>query len=49
MPFEDYRQFIELCDKRTLKEKDKIFEFYLHKFALTDLNVWDPNVNLGDL
>jgi len=24
-------------------------EFYLQNMALTDLNVWDPNVELGDL
>ena len=24
-------------------------KFYLHNMALTDMNVWDPNVRLGDL
>jgi len=24
-------------------------EFYLHNKALIDKNVWDPNVELGDL
>ena len=24
-------------------------EFYLHNMALTDMNVWDPNAELGDL
>ena len=24
-------------------------EFYLHNMALTYTNLWDPNVNLGDL
>jgi len=24
-------------------------EFYLHNMALIDMNVWDPNVKLGDL
>jgi len=36
MPFQDYRQFIELCDQSTLEDKAKIYEFYLHKLALTD-------------
>ena len=49
MPFQDYRQFIELCDQRTLEERAKTSEFYLHNLALTYLNVWDPNPKLGDL
>lgn len=24
-------------------------EFYMHNMALIDMNVWDPNVRLGDL
>jgi len=24
-------------------------EFYLHNMFLIDMNVWDPNVKLGDL
>jgi len=24
-------------------------EFYLHNMALTDMNIWDPNAELGDL
>jgi len=49
MPFHEYRQFIELCDKSSLEDKAKISKFYLHNFSLTDLNVWDPNAKLGDL
>ena len=49
MPFQDYKKFIELCDKSTLEDKAKLFEFYLHNLALIDLNVWDPNAKLGDL
>lgn len=49
MHFQDYRQFIELCDRSTLEDKAKISEFYLHNLALTYFNVWDPNVKLGDL
>ena len=49
MPFQDYRQFIDLCDQRTLEERAKISEFYLHNLTLIDLNVWDPNPKLGDL
>jgi len=32
-----------------LEDREKMFEFYLHNLALTDLNVWDPNSKLGDL
>ena len=49
MPFQDYKKFIELCDQSILEDKAKIYEFYLHSLALTDLNVWDPNPKLGDL
>lgn len=49
MPFQDYRQFMDLCDQITAEDKAKMAEFYLHNMALTDLNVWDPNSRLGDL
>jgi len=49
MPFQDYRQFIDIGDQSTLEDREKIFEFYLHNLALTYLNVWDPNPKLGDL
>lgn len=49
MPFQDYRKIIDICDQSTLKDREKIYEFYLHNLALTDLNVWDSNSKLGDL
>ena len=49
MSFQDYRQFIDLCDQGTLEDRAKMVEFYLHNMALTDMNVWDPNARLGDL
>jgi len=49
MPFQDYRQFIDLCDQSTLEYRAKMSEFYLDNMALTDINVWDPNAKLGDL
>ena len=49
MPFQDYKQFIDLCDQSTLEDRAKMVEFYLHNMALIDMNVWDPNVELGDL
>lgn len=48
MPFQDYKQFIELCDKSGMEDRAKLAEFYLHNFTLTDMNVLDPNVKLGD-
>jgi len=32
-----------------LEDRAKIYEFYLHNLALTDLNVWDPNPKQGEL
>jgi len=49
MHFQDYRQFIDLCDQSTLEDRAKIFELYLQNLALTYLNVLDPNPKLGDL
>lgn len=49
MPFQEYRQFIDLCDQSTLEDREKKIEFYLQNLALTDLNVWGPNWKLGDL
>ena len=49
MPFQDYKQFIDLCDQSTLEYMAKMSEFYLHNMALIDMNVWDPNAKLGDL
>jgi len=49
MPFQDYKQFIDLCDQNTSKDKAKMVELYLHNMALIDMNVWDPNAKLGDL
>ena len=49
MPFQDYRQFIDLCYQSTLKDRGKVSEFYLHNLALTNLNVWGPNSKLRDL
>ena len=49
IPFKDYRQFIDLCGQSTFGDRAKMFEFYLHNMALTDMNVGDPNAKLGDL
>jgi len=49
MPFQDYRQFIDLCDQSTLKDRAKMAKFDLHNMALTDMNVLYHNVELGDL
>lgn len=49
MPFQVYRQFIDLCDQSTLEDKAKMSTLYFHNMALIDMNVWDPNAKLGDL
>ena len=49
MPFQDCRQFIDLCDQSALEDRAKMAEFYFHNMALTYMNIWDPNAELGDL
>ena len=49
MSFQDYRQFMDLCDQSSLEDKAKITQFYLRNMALTDMNLWDPNARLGGL
>ena len=49
MPFQDYRQFIDLYDESALEDRAKMYKLYLHNLAFTDLNVWDSNAKLGDL
>lgn len=39
MAFQDYRQFMDLCDQTTVEDKEKMAEFYLHNMALIDMNV----------
>jgi len=40
---------MNLCDHSLAEDKAKLTEFYLQNMALTDMNLWDPNVALGDL
>ena len=49
MPFQDYKQFTDLCDQISIEDKAKTAEFYLHNMVLTDMNLWDPNARLGGL
>ena len=49
MPFQDYRQFIDLYDQSALEDRAKMAEFFLHNMALIYMNIWDPNAELGDL
>ena len=49
IPFQNYGQFMHLCDTSSAKDKAKLVEFYLHNMALPDMNFWDPNATLGDV
>jgi len=42
-------QLIDLCDHSTLEDRANMSEFYLHNMVLTDMNLWDPNAELGYL
>jgi len=32
-----------------MEDREKVVEFYMHNFILTDLNLWNPNSKLGDM
>lgn len=49
IPFQNYNQFRNLCDSSSAEDKAKLAEFCLHNLTLPNLNLWDPNVALGDL
>lgn len=49
IPFQDYGQFMDLCDHNSAEDKANLSKFYLHNMALTDMNLWDHNAGLGDL
>ena len=49
MPFRTIENSLISVIKVPWKIERKMFEFYLHNLAFTDLNVWDPNSKLGDL
>lgn len=48
-PFQNYHQFMALCDSSSLEDKAKLSEFYLHNLALPNMNLWDPNAVAGDV
>ena len=48
IPFQNYHQFMTLCDNSSAEDKAKLFEFYLHNLALPNMTLCDPNVTLGD-
>lgn len=49
LPFQNYRQFIDLCNQEIMVNKEKMAEFYMHNLVLTYLNIWDPNPRMGDM
>jgi len=49
MPFHYCKKLIDFCDQSALEDRAKMVEFYLHNMALTNMNFWDPNAELGDL
>ena len=49
IPFQNYNQFMHLCDSSSAEDKAKLAELYLQNLALPNMNLWDPNTTLGDL
>ena len=49
IPFQNYHQFMTLCDSSSAEDKAKLSEFYLHNLALRNMTLWDPNATLGDV
>jgi len=43
------KKIIDLYDQSTLEDRAKMSYFYLDSLSLIDLNLWDPNSELGDL
>ena len=48
-PFQNCHQFAALCGSSSSEDRAKLSEFYLHNFALPDMNAWDPNTVIGDV
>jgi len=49
IPFQNYHQFMDLCDSSSTEDKAKLSEFYLYNLAIPNMNLWDPNASLGDV
>ena len=47
IPFQNFHQFAALCGSSSFEDKAKLAEFYLHNFALPNMNTWDPNTVIG--
>ena len=48
-PFQNYHQFAALCGSSSSEDRAKLAEFYLHNFALPNMNAWDPNTMIGNV
>ena len=48
-PFQNYHQFMALCDISSSEDKAKLSEFYLQNLALPNMNSCDPNAVVGDV
>ena len=48
-PFQNYDQFAALCGSISLEDRAKLSDFYLHNFALPNMNAWDRNIVIGDV
>jgi len=48
-PFQNYHQFAALCSSSSSEDRAKLSKFYLHNFALPNMNAWDPNTVIGEV
>ena len=35
--------------RANVSNQEKMVEFYVHNFVLTNLEIWDPNPTMGDM
>ena len=49
LPFQDCSQFMNFYKQDNMVDQEKMAEFYVHKFVLTNLDIWDLNPTMGDM
>ena len=49
LPFQDCRQFMKFYKQANIVDQAKMEKFYVHNFVLTNMEIWDPNITMGDM
>ena len=40
---------MKFYEQANIADQEKMAEFYMHNFVLTNLDIWDPNPTMGDM